>query len=73
MITPPSSGDICANISTSRVQFQQFYLIDGTDPDVQKTFRQYADLLRGHQPRLCLLGIGENGHLAFNDPAEAIF
>jgi 6-phosphogluconolactonase/glucosamine-6-phosphate isomerase/deaminase len=23
--------------------------------------------------RLCLLGIGENGHLAFNDPAEAKF
>ena len=24
-------------------------------------------------PQLCLLGIGENGHLAFNDPGVADF
>ena len=29
--------------------------------------------LRAASPQLCLLGIGENGHLAFNDPAEANF
>ena len=25
------------------------------------------------EPQLCLLGIGENGHIAFNEPAEADF
>jgi glucosamine-6-phosphate deaminase len=30
-------------------------------------------LLEQYNPQLCLLGIGENGHLAFNDPAEADF
>lgn len=29
--------------------------------------------LRAAEPQLCLLGIGENGHIAFNDPAEADF
>jgi glucosamine-6-phosphate deaminase len=34
---------------------------------------QYAGLLREHDPVLGLAGIGENGHLAFNDPPIADF
>ena len=34
---------------------------------------RYADLLRRHPLDLCCLGIGENGHLAFNDPPVADF
>ena len=30
-------------------------------------------MLRESDPQVCLLGIGENGHLAFNDPGEANF
>jgi len=33
----------------------------------------YAALLRQHPADLCALGIGENGHLAFNDPPFAEF
>jgi glucosamine-6-phosphate deaminase len=58
---------------TSKVRMCQFYEIDGTSPDAAKTCREYVELLRRHNPQLCLLGIGENGHLAFNDPAEADF
>ena len=58
---------------TSRVQLRQMYEIDGAEANVQKTCREYAELIRAHAPLLCLLGIGENGHLAFNDPAEALF
>ena len=35
--------------------------------------RRYAQLLRSHPLDLCCLGIGENGHLAFNDPPVADF
>jgi 6-phosphogluconolactonase/glucosamine-6-phosphate isomerase/deaminase len=35
--------------------------------------RRYADLLAAHPLDLCCLGIGENGHLAFNDPPVADF
>ena len=35
--------------------------------------RRYAALLRDHPLDLCCLGIGENGHLAFNDPPVADF
>lgn len=58
---------------TRRVTMRRFYEIDGTSADAGKTCREYVDLLRAHQPALCLLGIGENGHLAFNDPHEADF
>ena len=34
---------------------------------------RYAELLRSHPIDLCCLGIGENGHLAFNDPPVADF
>jgi len=34
---------------------------------------RYARLLHAHPLDLCCLGIGENGHLAFNDPGVADF
>jgi glucosamine-6-phosphate deaminase len=34
---------------------------------------RYAGLLQSHPLDLCCLGIGENGHLAFNDPPVADF
>jgi glucosamine-6-phosphate deaminase len=58
---------------TSKVKMRQFYGVDGTRDNPEETCREYAELLRQHNPQLCLLGIGENGHLAFNDPAEANF
>jgi glucosamine-6-phosphate deaminase len=35
--------------------------------------QDYAAALRAHPADLCALGIGENGHLAFNDPPYAEF
>jgi glucosamine-6-phosphate deaminase len=58
---------------TNKVPMRQFHGIDGTASRADETCRAYAELLRSHAPKLCLLGIGENGHLAFNDPAEANF
>jgi glucosamine-6-phosphate deaminase len=39
----------------------------------EKECRRYTDLLARHPLDLCCLGIGENGHLAFNDPPVADF
>lgn len=57
----------------SHVRMKEFHEIDGSVSDPERVCREYADLLRAHNPRLCLGGIGENGHLAFNDPHEADF
>jgi glucosamine-6-phosphate deaminase len=57
----------------SKVKMHQFYGLDGTTGDPEETCQKYAELLHEYSPQLCLLGIGENGHFAFNDPAEADF
>lgn len=57
----------------SKVSLKKFYEIDGEAPDLDEVCAQYAKALRAVNPQLCLLGIGENGHLAFNDPGEANF
>jgi len=58
---------------TQKVQMREFFEIDGTAPDPELACKDYAELLRSAGPQLCLLGIGENGHLAFNDPGVADF
>jgi glucosamine-6-phosphate deaminase len=45
-----------------------FYPIRGNPTDLNSELERYADLLRRYPPDVCVLGIGENGHLAFNDP-----
>jgi glucosamine-6-phosphate deaminase len=51
---------------------QATHYLDGLAPPEQECGR-YADLLASHPLDLCCLGIGENGHLAFNDPPVADF
>ena len=58
---------------TQHVSMKEFFEIDGTAADPDLMCREYASQLRSRDPQLCLLGIGENGHLAFNDPGEANF
>ncbi len=58
---------------TSKVTMKSFDEIDGSAPFPERTAREYAKKLRLAKPQLCLLGIGENGHLAFNDPGVADF
>jgi glucosamine-6-phosphate deaminase len=48
------------------------YYVEG-EGDPEAECRRYADLLAAHPLDLCCLGIGENGHLAFNDPPVADF
>lgn len=57
----------------SKVKLRDFYEIDGTADDTEQVCEQYAAKLRAIDPQLCLLGVGENGHLAFNDPEDANF
>ena len=52
----------------SLVHPNAFYPIKGNTPDLNSELNRYTDLLRRYPPDVCVLGIGENGHLAFNDP-----
>ena len=58
---------------THKVKMKEFFEVDGSAPNPEQTAQEYAAKLRSADPQLCLLGIGENGHLAFNDPPVADF
>ncbi|MEC0124449.1 glucosamine-6-phosphate deaminase [Paenibacillus pabuli] len=56
----------------SRVHPGRVELLDGLH-DVEQECRRYGDLLRAAPIDIVCLGIGENGHIAFNDPPVADF
>ena len=58
---------------TSNARMNEFFEIDGSAASPEQSASEYALKLRAANPQLCLLGIGENGHLAFNDPPVADF
>jgi len=49
-----------------------FYL-NGKNPDIEAECQRYAQLLAEKPIDIVCLGIGENGHIAFNEPHEADF
>jgi glucosamine-6-phosphate deaminase len=57
---------------SDRVAPRRAEYLDGL-ADPRPECDRYAGLLRGQPLDLCCLGIGENGHLAFNDPPVADF
>jgi glucosamine-6-phosphate deaminase len=51
----------------------KFYPVPGQSSDIEAACREYEALLKAHPADLCAMGIGENGHIAFNDPPYADF
>lgn len=56
----------------SRADFKSVNMIPATEP-VEEACSQYAALLAKYPPDMVCMGIGENGHIAFNDPPVADF
>ena len=52
----------------SRVHPRAFHLIDGEADDVRDECRRVGQLITQQTVDIAFVGIGENGHLAFNDP-----
>ena len=57
----------------SKVSFGSVHFLDGHAPDPVAECRRYAALLQQSPPDIVCMGIGENSHLAFNDPGVADF
>ncbi|MDX2153734.1 MAG: glucosamine-6-phosphate deaminase [Bryobacteraceae bacterium] len=56
-----------------RVDPKIVHYLDGESPDLATECARYAALLNEAPLDLTFAGIGENGHIAFNDPHEADF
>ena len=57
----------------SLVHPRALHYLEGDAPEPIAECDRYTELLRAQAIDLCCLGIGENGHLAFNDPPVVNF
>jgi glucosamine-6-phosphate deaminase len=57
----------------SHVRVAAFHGLDGQATDLAAECARYTALLRAARPSLAILGVGENGHLAFIDPPVCDF
>ncbi len=53
--------------------FKAVHFIDGDNTDTLAACKQYTQLLQQHPTDIVCMGIGENAHIAFNDPPVADF
>ena len=52
---------------------QKYIAFDGKAADPEKELEHVTNYLDEHGPiDLCILGLGKNGHIAFNEPADAL-
>jgi len=56
-----------------RVPFHAVYFLKGTADDLEAECNRYSRLLTQFPADIVCMGIGENGHVAFNDPHVADF
>ena len=55
------------------VKPKQVHFLKGDAEDIETEITRYESLLESHPIDIACIGIGENGHIAFNDPPVADF
>lgn len=70
---PQSFGNYLNSHIFSKVDFKSVHYINGENPDLQDECARYAELILKYPPHIVFMGVGENGHIAFNDPHVAKF
>ena len=70
---PQSFGRWLKEAIFERVRPGEVHYVNGRAKDVRAECERYSALLKAGEIDLCCLGIGENGHIAFNDPPVADF
>ncbi len=70
---PESFGHFLRVKLFEKVHPGNVYYLNGMAGDLEAECKRYAGLLKDHPLDVACIGIGENGHLAFNDPPFADF
>lgn len=70
---PQGFGNFLRRSIFEKVPFAGVEYLNGMAQDMEAEAERYSELLRRNQPDLVFMGIGENGHIAFNDPHVAKF
>jgi glucosamine-6-phosphate deaminase len=56
-----------------KIGIQNVFYLNGNNPDIEAEAERYTKLLHRYPIDIVCLGIGENAHIAFNDPHVANF
>jgi glucosamine-6-phosphate deaminase len=70
---PQGFGNFLRNAIFDRVTFKNVNFLNGNAADLQQECERYAALLQKYPTDVVCMGIGENAHIAFNDPHVANF
>ena len=70
---PQRFGTFLNKAIFERVPFKNVYLINSNSKSIEDECKRYTELLQNNPVDIVWLGIGENGHIAFNDPGVADF
>ena len=70
---PQGFGNFLKEHIFGLVPFKSVNYIDITTTDPEKEAERYGELLKANPTDIVVMGIGENGHIAFNDPDVADF
>ena len=70
---PQRFGNFLRKAVFERVPFRRVEYIRGDAAEIHREIARYTGLLADNPPDLVFMGIGENGHIAFNDPHVAHF
>jgi glucosamine-6-phosphate deaminase len=70
---PQRFGNFLKDRIFGKVNFKSVNYLDGNAADPEEECRRYSELLQSNTIDVVCMGIGENGHIAFNDPHVAFF
>ena len=70
---PQGFGNFLREHIFSQVPFRTVFYLNGQADNIQEACQEYTDLLLNYPADIVFMGIGENGHIAFNDPHVADF
>lgn len=70
---PQSFGNYLRVRFFTKLPFKQVFYMNSNAVDIDGECDRYSELLRKYPLDIAFLGIGENGHIAFNDPHIADF
>lgn len=70
---PQAFGNFLKDRIFDKVPFKSVNYINAYATDTKEECARYGSLLKNNRPDIIVMGIGENGHIAFNDPHVASF
>jgi glucosamine-6-phosphate deaminase len=70
---PQLFGNFLKEKIFDKISLHDIFYLNGSAPDLDQECKRYAELLEHYPTDIVFLGIGENTHVAFNDPHVADF